>query len=162
MNRLLVPAAAAALLAGFLFWWFSPGQVLKRRTLSLLETLTMDSGTGRSTRQLGVYSLNAMLAPEVELEVPSVERANGTFERSELESAFSWLCSHAKQTRFELLRFESVHVGEDAGEVVFSLEALVELPAYRPAEGIYQTTFRWRRADDGWRLERISWLEENL
>jgi hypothetical protein len=160
MKRLVISCVIVALIGAFAVWWFSPSQVLKRRTITLLETLTMDSGTGRSARQMGVYSLNALLASEVELDTPAIEQANGTFERSELESAFSWLCQQAKQTRFELVGFDSVTVTGDVGEVAFSLEALVELPAYRPADGHYQVTFRWRREDETWRLERATWLEK--
>ena len=160
MKRFAIPAAALLVLAGFLLWWFSPVQILKRRTLSLLETLTMDAGTGKSTRQLGVYSLNALLAPEVELSTPTIDQANGSFERSELESAFSWLCQQAKQTRFELDEFRSVKISGDRGEVVFSLEALVELPAYRPADGRFQVTFHWQREQETWRLTAADWLEE--
>lgn len=159
MKRLVISCTIVALTGAFAVWWFSPGRILKRRTLSLLESLTMDSGTKRSARQMGVYSLNALLASEVELNTPAIEQANGTFERSELESAFSWLCDQAKQTRFELDEFDSVTVTGDVGEVAFSLEALVELPAYRPADGHYQVTFQWRREDDVWRLERATWLE---
>ena len=159
MKRFLVPTAMAVLLIGFLMWWFSATQVLKRRTLSLLETMTLDSGAGRSSRQLGVYSLNALLAPEVELETPSISQANGTFEREDLESAFTWLCQQANKTSFEHERFDSVNVTGDTGEVVFLVDALVELPAYRPADGTYQVRFRWRRGDDGWRLERAEWIE---
>lgn len=159
MKRFAITAAALLALAGFLVWWFSPVQVLKRRTLSLLETLTMDAGTGKSTRQLGVYSLNALLAPEVELRTPTIAQANGTFERSELESAFSWLCQQAKQTRFELDEFHSVEIAGDRGEVVFSLDALVELPAYRPADGRFQVTFHWQRVEEVWRLTSAEWLE---
>ncbi len=160
MKRFAIPAAALVILAGFLFWWFSPAQVLKRRTLSLLETLTMDAGTGKSTRQLGVYSLNALLAPEVELRTPTIAEADGIFERSELESAFSWLCQHAKQTHFELDKIEAVNISGDRGEVVFSLDALVELPAYRPADGRFQVTFHWQREkNESWRLAAAEWLE---
>jgi len=159
MKRFLAPAAMVVLLTGFLLWWFSPGQVLKRRTLSLLETMTMDSSAGRSSRQLGVYSLNALLASEVELETPSISQANGTFEREDLESAFTWLCQQANKTSFELERFDSVSVAGDTGEVVFLVDALVELPAYRPADGTYQVRFSWRNGDDGWRLERAEWIE---
>ena len=45
--------------------------------------------------------------------------------------------------------------------VVFSLDALVELPTYRPADGSYRVTYEWRREDDAWRLFRATWLEEN-
>lgn len=159
MKRLLVPAAVAILLAGFAFWWFSPQQVLKRRTVLLLDTLTLDSGSASSGRQLAVYSLNALLASEVELETPTIEQASGTFPREELESAFSWLCRQAKQTRFELEDLQSVRVSGDTGEVSCVLQALVELPAYRPADGIYQVRFFWRLGDDNWRLERAIWTE---
>ena len=159
MKRLWVYVILAVLSAGFAFWWFSPVQVLKRRTVSLLETLTLDSGNPRNGRQLGVYSLNALLASEVELETPTIEQASGTFAREELESAFSWLCRQAKQSRFELEYFESVTVSGDTGEVACMLEALVELPGIRPADGIYQARFFWRRVDDDWRLERAVWTE---
>ncbi len=160
MKRLIISAAALLVLAAFLFWWFSPTQVLKRRTLSLLETLTMDAGTGKSTRQLGAYSLNVLLAREVELSTPTIDQANGTFERSELESAFSWLCQQAKHTRFELDEFRSVNISGDRGEVLFSLDALVELPTYRPVDGNFGVTFRWQREEDTWRLTGAEWLEE--
>jgi hypothetical protein len=161
MKRLLVPTLTVLMLTALAIWWFSPAQVLKRRTHSLLETLTLDSGSGRASRQMGVYSLNALLASEVELDTPTIDQANGTFERPQIESAFSWLCQQAKQTRFDLQRFHSVEVNGDRGVVVFSLDALVELPTYRPADGSYRVTYEWRREDDAWRLFRATWLEEN-
>jgi ketosteroid isomerase-like protein len=133
--------------------------VLKRRTVSLLETLTLDSGASRNGRQFAVHSFNALLASEVTLENPTITEANGTFERQEIESAFSWICQQAKQTRFELEGLESVTVSGDTGEVVCVLEALVELPGVRLADGIYQARLFWRREDDNWRLERAIWTE---
>jgi hypothetical protein len=159
MKRIGLPIIILALLGAFLFWWFSPVQMLKRRTQNLLETLTMESGTGAATRQMGVYSLNALLAEEVELESGSIAEANGTFERSEMESFYSWLSQQAKQTRFDLINFETVEIDDDTAEVSFALEALVELPSYRPADGKYDVDFRWRREDDGWRLTSAKWTE---
>ena len=117
MKRIWIYVALAVLAAGFALWWFSPVQVLKRRTVSLLETLTLDAGSSRNGRQLAGYSLNGLLASEVELETPTIEQASGTFTREELESTFSWLCGQAKQTRFGLEDFESVTVSGDTGEV---------------------------------------------
>ncbi len=159
MKRIWIYVVLAVLSAGFALWWFSPVQMLKRRTVSLLETLTLDSGRLRNGSQLAAYSLNALLASEVELETPTIEQASGTFAREELESAFSWLCGQARQTRFELENFESVTVSGDTGEVACVLKALVELPSVRPADGIYQARFFWRREDDKWRLERAIWTE---
>ena len=162
MKRAMFATLGGVLLACFLLWWFSPGQVLKRRVLVLFETVTLDKAAALSSRQMGVYSLNALLAPNVTIENQTIDEANGSFERSEIESTFSWLCQHAKQTRFELKNLEAVTISGDIGEVSCTVEALVELPAHRPADGIYHARFRWRRGDDGWRLESVLWTNQAL
>ena len=43
VKRLLVAAAAIAIVVGFALWWFSPRQVILRRTRSLLDTVTIAS-----------------------------------------------------------------------------------------------------------------------
>lgn len=159
MKRFAIPAIVVAVLGILAVWWFSPTQVVKRRTRSLLTTLTLDAGTGKAGRQLGAYPLNALLAAEVELDTPTIQEANGTFERSELESAFSWLCNQARQTRFELRNFNSVTINGDKAKVELTLEGLVELPSYRPADGTYDVTFDWEKAKDGWRLTRATWKQ---
>jgi hypothetical protein len=157
MKRFGLPIVILAVLGAFLFWWFSPVQVVKRRTHTLLETLTMESVSGKASRQTGVYSLNALLAGEVELVTPTIPEANGTFDRSEMESAYSWLAGQAKQTRFELLEIHSITIDGNQADVSFSLEALVELPSSRPADGRYVVTFRWVNDENSWRLARAEW-----
>jgi hypothetical protein len=138
MKRLSIAAVILAIFAAFGLWWFSPTQVVKRRTQSLLSILTIDSGSGKITRQMGAYSLNKLLAPRVQLETPTIDEANGTFDRAEMESAFSWLCQQAKQ---------------------LTLNGLVELPTYRPVDGNFFVTFDWKKSDDGWQLTHAKWEE---
>jgi hypothetical protein len=157
MKRIVLPIVIVVLLGAFGYWWLSPTQVLKRRTKSLLETLTLEAGSGRSARHMGGYALNALLAPQVELDSPTIAQANGTFERQEMESAYAWLCDQAKETRFALQNFESVVVNGDGADVTFSLDALVELPSYSPADGRYEVVFHWERDDDQWRLSKARW-----
>lgn len=157
MKRLVISIIVIAILGGFGAWWFSDTQVLKRRTQSLLTTLTLDSGTGKVGRQMGAYSLNALLASEVALDTPTIKEANGTFQRDELESIFSWLCNQAKETRFELLDLRSVTVNGDKATVNLTLSGLVVLPNYRPADGKYEVTFDWQKDKDGWRLNHARW-----
>ena len=160
MKRFGLAVFILVLLGAFACWWQAPTQVLKRRTRTLLNTLTLEAGSGRSGRQMGVYSLNALLASQVELEAPpALDVANGIFDRSEIESAFSWLCDQAKQSRFELQKFHSVNIDGEQAEVAFALEALVELPHSRPADGRYEVTFRWQRENDAWHLTRASWAQ---
>lgn len=157
MKRLVSSTIIVAVLVLLGVWWFSPTQVVKRRTQSLLHTLTLDSSSGKVTRQLGAYSLNGLLASEVELDTPTIKEANGTFDHTELESAYSWLCEQAKQTHFQLKQFKSVAVKGDKAVVELTLDGLVELPVYRPADGIYDAIFEWKKEKDGWRLTRASW-----
>lgn len=157
MKRLALAAVAVILLAALGVWWFSPTQVLKRRTRSLLSTLTMDAGTGRVTRHAGAYSLDRLLAPKVTLETPTIGEANGTFDRDELGSAYSWLCDQAKQTKFELGEIQSLKIDGNSAEMRVRLEGMVELAAYRPVDGTFDVTFEWRKEDDGWRLVSARW-----
>jgi len=157
MKRLAIVAIIAAALFAFSLWWFSPSEVVKRRTYKLLDILTFDAGGGRGARQMGVYSLNAILAPEVKLTAKSIAEANGTFERPEMESAYSWLGEQAKQTYFNLEKITSLKIKGDEAIVRFTLEALVELPTYRPADGRFQVEFRWQKLEDGWRLNEAEW-----
>lgn len=157
MKRYAIVAAVLALLAGLGIWWYSDTQVLKRRTKSLLSTLTLESGAGRVSRQMGSYQLNRLLAAEVTLDTPTIKEANGTFDRQELESAYSWLCNQAKMSRFEAKSFNHVTVSGDKATVDVRLFGVVELPNYRPADGNYDVIFRWERGEDGWRIARASW-----
>jgi hypothetical protein len=157
MKRIGLPIVILAVLGAFLFWWFSPVQVVKRRTHTLLETLTMESGSGKVARQTGLYPLNALLAEEVELVAPSIPEADGTFGRDEMESAYSWLAGQAKQTRFKLLEIHSIKVEGRRADVSFSLEALVELPNSRPADGRYEVVFHWLDDERSWRLSKAEW-----
>jgi hypothetical protein len=159
MKRFFIPAIGVVTLVLFGIWWFSPTQVLKRRTESLLTTLTLDGGSGKVGRQMRVYSLNALLASQVELKNVTIKEANGSFERAELESAFSWLCEQAKQTRFKAENFNSIAIAGNKAQVTLTLNGLVELPTYRPADGTYDVTFDWEKAEDGWRLTRANWRE---
>ncbi len=159
MKRLAISLVILALLGGFACWWFSDTQVLKRRTQSLLTTLTLDSGTGKVGRQMGSYSLNGLLASEVALDTPTIKEANGSFQRDELESAYSWLCNQAKETRFELQDFRSVTINGDKATVNLTLIGLVVLPNYRPADGTYDVTFDWNKENDGWRLSHATWKQ---
>ena len=159
MKRWVLWGVVLAVFIGLGAWWFSPVQVLKRRTASFLSTITLDAGAGRASRQMATYSLNRILASEVQLDTPTIPEANGNFERSELESGFSWLANQAKQTRFEIQEIRSVVVTGATATVDLRLEGLVELPHYRPADGIYDVIFEWVKGEDGWRLVHATWQQ---
>ena len=154
MKRYLFPAIVVLVLVLFGAWWFTPSQVVKRRTKSLLQTLTLEPGAGKVSRHAGSYSLNALLANRVVLEIPAVPDGNGDFERDDLDAAFSWLCDQAKQTNFQARDIQSVDVTGDKAKVKLTLTGLVELPSYRPVDGTYDVVFDWNKSKEGWRLTK--------
>jgi len=108
---------------------------------------------------MGAYSLNALLADPVELDTPTIKDANGSFQRDELESFFTWLCNQARETRFELQDFRSVRVKGDKATVKLTLIGLVVLPNYRPVDGAFDVALDWQKEKDGWRLTHATWTE---
>lgn len=160
MKRLIFWIALITVLAAVAFWWYRPNQVLKRRTQKVLHTLTLPAGSDPGGRKMGIYALNALLAAQVEFDAPpALPQASGFFDRSEVESAYSWLCDQVKQSRFDLQEIHSIQIDGDQADVAFSLEALVELPNDRLADGRYEVTFRWQKENETWHLIRAQWVE---
>ena len=157
MKKPLLAAIVLVLLGIFAYWWYSPGQVLKRRTVVFLETLNMQPGSGKASRQMGLYTISAMLAPDVVLESPSIDLVNGEFPRQELESAFSALCEHSKECRFEKPEFESISASGGEADVIFTVRAMVEMSGSRPVDGTYRVNFHWRNPEGNWLLTRAKW-----
>jgi len=157
MKKLWFILAALLILVPLGLWWFSPEQVVMRRTRHLMEVLTISQGSGGPIRQAKVFSRNAMLAPEVELESPDIPDANGSFDKQELESAFSWICQNSKSSEMRVAEFRSVEVNDKTAKVRVIVKGYLELPTYRPADGTFNVTIDWIRAGDGWRFTKIVW-----
>jgi hypothetical protein len=138
-------------------WWFSPEQVIMRRTKHLMEVLSLSEGSGVPLRQAKVFSMNALLAPEVELIIPEISDANGSFDKQEMESAFSWICQNAKHSRFDVIAFRDVKVAGDTATVRFLAEGYIELGSGRPADGTFEVTIVWKKGGDGWRYQKVVW-----
>ncbi len=157
MKKLWIALIAAALLIPLGMWWFSPEQVVMRRTKHLMEVLSLSEGSGGALRQAKVFSMNALLAPDVELVIPDVADANGTFDKVELESAFSWICENAKDSRFDVTAFRDVTITGDTATVRFLAEGHIEVGSVRPADGTFEVTIVWKQGGDGWRFNKVVW-----
>ena len=159
MKRPATILALLLILIGFGIWWFSPTQVVKRRTHDLCKVLTLDAGTPPAGRTLGAFKLDRLLQPNVELDIPSIPDASGTLERSDIDSSFKWLCANAKETRFKIIRIDSIFIDRDLANVRARLEAHVLLSGTQLVDSPGDASFTWRKTEDGWRLEKASWSE---
>lgn len=159
MKKILPVVVAAIVAIGFLAWFFSAEQVVKRRTGKLMSTLSMEEGSGKAGRQMNSLALGNLIADELELETPTIEEANGTHQKTEINSGFTWLTSVAVFTKFEVVDYHSISVTGNTAKVSASIEATVALTTYRPADGLYEVELDWIKAKDGWRLTRAKWVE---
>jgi hypothetical protein len=160
MKRVLLVLIPLVLLLALGLWWFSPQQAVKRRSSNLMEVLTLSEGAGMPMRQAKVFSLNAMMAPRVEIAAPEIPDADGSFDKQEIESAFSWICRHAKRSDFKITEWRRVEIDGDNALANFRAEGFLELPTYRPADGAYEVTIHWEKGSDGWRFRRIEWRND--
>ena len=159
MKRLAALVAAILIFGGFCVWWFSPTQVLKRRTRDLCQILTLDAGTAPASRTINSLQFDRLLQPNVEFDIPSISEANGNFDRIEINSAFTWLCNNAKETKFRLVRFDRIVIEGGHASVSARLEARVLLPGAQVVDSPGDATFIWKKTEDGWRLEKAGWRE---
>ena len=157
MKKLLIPIAVL-LAVGFLVWFLSPVQVVKRRTNKLMDTLTLEQGSGGTGRQFNTLALGTLLAESVTLETPTIEEADGDHSRDALTSGFGWIARrNGSFTKFEVVKFHTITVEGDQARVNATIEGVVALPTYRPADGMYEVELDWSRGDDGWRLTKAVW-----
>lgn len=156
MKKLLIVLTCVAVLLPLAIWWYSPEQVIMRRTKHLMEVISMNEGRG-PMRQAKVFSMNAMLAPDVIMETPKIPDANGIFTRQEIESGFSWICQNAKSSSFRITSFKSVEVSDERAKVEATAEGFMELRTTRPADGTFRISIDWVKSDDGWRFEKVLW-----
>lgn len=160
MKRLIIPAAVI-LIASFSFWWFSPTQVLKRRTSAFIETANVPAGMGDLGRGARGRHLAGYLAPQIEVDSPQdlAAEVGRRFSRDRASELYSVVARYCRQISINDLAFDSVTVVDDAAEVLFTADAIVELPGRRPVDGLVVVESRWRKIDGEWRLEAFQWSE---
>lgn len=158
MKKILIIIAAALVLVPLGKWWFSPEQVVVRKTKHLMEVLTIAKDTSVPFRQAKVFSMNSLLQPEVTISSPKIPNASGRFDKQEIESGFSWVCKNAKESDFIVTEVKEVKVNDDEAVVRVFVEGFLELPSYRPADGKFEVTITWKNTEDGWRFEKVIWI----
>ena len=158
MKKLIPIVVLAAILIPVGSWYFSSEQVVKRRTKHLMAVLSISESSAQPLRQGKVYSMNALLAPEVTLDIPGTSEANGTFDKQLMESAFSWVCRNAKSSQFDVTDFRSVTLDGDTATVNVVVEGYMELSKLRPMDGLHDVTLVWEKGGDGWRFSKVDWI----
>lgn len=160
MKRLLIPAALLAL-GAFAFWWFSPTQVLKRRTAAFIDTANVpakmsDIGRGARGRNLAEY-----LAERIRVDSPDdlEDEVGREFTRDRAAATYSMVASYCREISITDLSFSGVEIDGDQALVRFTTDTIVDLPNRRPVDGVITVESHWRKTDGDWLLEAFEWTE---
>jgi hypothetical protein len=160
MKKIIIPAVLLAV-SGFLFWWFSAEQVLKRRVASMIDAAQVPatmSDAGRKARGTHVAKFLAKqlhLVPPEGFDLPVSDRVN----RDTATALYSGAASYAKEMTFTDLHVEEVDVRDAEADVRFRVDGIIDLRSRRPVDGILHVESRWEKADGVWLLGEVSWTE---
>lgn len=160
MKRVAIPVVVI-LLAGLAFWWFSPTQVVKRRTAAFIDTANVPvsmSDLGRSARGKHVSDY---LADRISVKSPEAlaEEVGREFTRDQAAALYSGIARYCKEVSITDLEFQSVGIESDTALVQFTADAIVDLPNRRPVDGLVTATASWSKTEGDWLLESFEWEE---
>ncbi|MGA0845084.1 MAG: hypothetical protein ACO3RV_00965 [Luteolibacter sp.] len=160
MKKFVFIGVTVAVFLGFAVWWYSPKQQVKRRTVTLLDTFNLEPGASKRMAPLGSYTLNALLAPDIELHTTMGDEFSGTFPREELESVYEWLARNAKECRVEPIKIHSVASHGDLIRVQVHCAVRVMVEDALVINGGVAIQMDWQLDSLGkWRLVSASWHE---
>lgn len=157
-NKLyLLAGVLLLLLIPLSMWWFSEERAVKRRSEHLMNVLTISADTGGIFRQAKVFSIKGVLAEQIEIESLTIARANGSFRKDEIESAFSWICRNAKESEFEITEFREVKIEGNLATVRVTVDGFMEIKSERLADGFSDVILHWQKRDGTWVLTKMVW-----
>ena len=154
VKRLIVGVLIIAAMVGFALWWYSPRQVILRRTRSLLDTVSIDASSGRAARGLQASGIDGFLAPKLVLDVPD-EEATGSWSRYDVEAGFRYVAVRSDFTRFRLDTIESLEITDDHATLRGWIDSEVQIDKKTRLSGRYLTEFGWTKGDDRWRISEV-------
>lgn len=156
-NLLIIGGVLLLLLIPFSMWWSSDERAVKRRSEHLMDVLTISADTSGIFRQAKVFSINGVLAEQIEIESMTIAKVNGSFRKDQIESAFSWICRNAKESEFEISEFKDVKIEGDRATVRATVDGFIEIKSERLADGFSDVTLYWEKSNGTWVLTKMIW-----
>lgn len=135
-KKILIPATFILAIIAFLLWWFSTAQVLKRRSLDLIDCVRMEEGTGRVQRAFKADNLKDYITDTITVTYPQMKSTFNhqystnlpiSLDEDQAKSALLYLTELAEWIKVENESVEVLKHNENAATVKISFDITSKL-----------------------------------
>lgn len=155
-KPLIIAATAFALTIGFLVWWFSDSQVIKRQTGALADAFTMRADDSNATRVSKNQALIELLDSKFVCSI-DLESYDSELRKDELLSGHLYLVRVCQASQVQMANLEITSLTDTSATVVgdFSI-SIREKDGGSHAERS-PATLLWTKTEKGtWKLEEVT------
>ena len=158
--RAIIPFVALLSVAGFLFWWFSDAQVIKRKTHNLAGIFTVKATDGNASRVTKNNALSTLLTMDFSCEL-SARGYSGTFGKDELKQAHVYLSKSGNTSSVTIGKWELSELSDTSAKVTASFSVNVHMKNQSPQTENVIATIHWLKNKQGrWMIQKIISEEE--
>lgn len=155
-KPLLALLAILIIVIGVLMWWFSDSQVIKRQTHAWIDTLTILSTDGKTSRAGKTQDFSGLLDASVTCSV-NISDYQSDFQHDELEAAHHMMVHNCESSSAQIGNLEISEITGTQATVQADLNlALTEQGGRKHGESC-KLELIWTKTDAGtWKIESIT------
>lgn len=155
-KPLYISITVFILIIGFLIWWFSDTQVVKRRTEELTHIFTIKADDGKSARVSKNQDLGELLSRtfSCSIELDSYQR---DLQRDDLINAHLYLGQICQSSSVQIGEITIISLNDDSATVQADFSISVQEKGGRSHSESAPATLIWKKTEGGsWRLDEVT------
>lgn len=158
-RRISIFALLGVLLLGFLGWWYSPTQILKRRCDSFFNVISFSEKQKSAARQVQALKLADFLDRDVALSGQEIsEEIESPVSRGEMQAIFSAVSGACTFIAITQRQYEFIGIAGDEATVQVTVHlAIGHAEGARRFNGTQRLMLSWHRAKNVWALSKVAW-----
>ncbi|MGB0775920.1 MAG: DUF4440 domain-containing protein, partial [Akkermansiaceae bacterium] len=148
-KPLIILAAILVVAVSFSIWWYSPTQVVKRKSQALIQTLTIHSDDGKTERASKNQTFSSLIGSPFTAEVSTamLSRKMGASEATESHLVLTQVCSSSS---LEISNME-IETSGDSITVTGAAKVHVSIKDGGSHSESGKATLIWKQQDNEWK-----------
>ena len=157
-RRISIFALLGVLLLGFMGWWYSPTQVMKRRCDSFFNVISFSEKQEPTAKQVQALKLADFLDRDITISGPQIsEEIESPISRGELQAVFSAIAEASSFIAITEREYE--FIGVDGDEATAQVMVTVEIGHPEAASrfnGSHRMMLNWHRVKKVWVIDKVA------